>query len=54
MIVLWEYPDQGLTRRYQDHALYMEVEAGQKKLRPLDVAWRVSVAFLQHFFTDVF
>jgi hypothetical protein len=53
VLVLWEYPYQGAVAAYRDHGS-MQTRGELKNIRPLDVAWRVPVTFLQNFFEDTF
>lgn len=52
LLVLWDYPSIGLVARYRKDGAYFEAEETSNKT--LDVAWRVSLTFLTHFFEDVF
>lgn len=56
VLVLWEYPRQGLYESYVGFgdADGMEHRGQPKDSRALDVAWRVPVGFLQRFFRDDF
>ena len=51
--VLWEYPCQGLLEQYRATGS-MGLRIPRERVRPLDVAWRVPVKFLQDLFDNNF
>ena len=53
VLVSWEYPYQGVVAAYNGHG-GLEKRGDLKSIRPLDVAWRVPITFLQRFFDDDF
>ena len=53
VLVLWEYPYQGVVAAYGNHGLLQE-RGELKAIRRFDVAWRVPITFLQRFFEESF